>query len=95
MPDVARALTANGIEFRKVQILGTGLWNDARVLSLPALQGAWFATPENAGFVAFAQRYRAKFGSDPTRVATLAYDSSRWRRRWRARRARGATARKP
>ncbi len=44
-------------------------------LSLPALQGAWFAAPENAGFTAFAQRYRAKFGSDPTRVATLAYDS--------------------
>jgi branched-chain amino acid transport system substrate-binding protein len=75
MPDVARALTANGLESRKIQILGTGLWNDSRVLGLPALQGAWFATPENAGFAAFAQRYRAKFGSDPTRVATLAYDS--------------------
>jgi ABC-type branched-subunit amino acid transport system substrate-binding protein len=75
MPDVARALTANKIDPRAVQILGTGLWNDARVLGLPALQGAWFATPENAGFAAFAQRYRAKFGSDPTRVATLAYDS--------------------
>jgi hypothetical protein len=75
MPEVARALTANGLESRKVQVLGTGLWNDARVLSLPALQGAWFATPENAGFSAFAARYRAKFGSEPTRVATLAYDS--------------------
>lgn len=75
MAEVARALAANGLDSRKVQILGTGLWNDARVLSLPALQGAWFASPENAGFVAFAQRYRAKFGSDPTRVATLAYDS--------------------
>ncbi|WP_446737759.1 penicillin-binding protein activator [Rhodoblastus sp. 17X3] len=75
MPEVARALTASKIDPRAVQILGTGLWNDARVLGLPALQGAWFATPENAGFAAFAQRYRAKFGSDPTRVATLAYDS--------------------
>jgi ABC-type branched-subunit amino acid transport system substrate-binding protein len=75
MPEVAKALTANGIDSRKIQILGTGLWNDVRVLSLPALQGAWFATPENAGFTAFAQRYRAKFNSDPTRVATLAYDA--------------------
>jgi len=75
MPELARALAANGLDSRKAQILGTGLWNDSRVLSLPALQGAWFAAPENAGFVAFAQRYRAKFGSDPTRVATLAYDS--------------------
>jgi branched-chain amino acid transport system substrate-binding protein len=75
MPEVAKALAANRLDSHKVQILGTGLWNDARVLGLPALQGAWFATPENAGFAAFAQRYRAKFGSDPTRVATLAYDS--------------------
>jgi ABC-type branched-subunit amino acid transport system substrate-binding protein len=75
MPEVARALAANGLDSRKVQILGTGLWNDSRVLSLPALQGAWFAAPENAGFIAFSQRYRTKFGSDPTRVATLAYDS--------------------
>jgi ABC-type branched-subunit amino acid transport system substrate-binding protein len=75
MPEVARALAASGLESRKLQILGTGLWNDSRVLGLPALQGAWFASPENAGFVGFAQRYRAKFGSDPMRVATLAYDS--------------------
>lgn len=75
MPAVAQALTANGIDSHKVQILGTGLWNDARVLSLPALQGAWFAAPDNTGFNAFAARYRAKFGSDPTRIATLSYDA--------------------
>ncbi len=75
MPAVAQALTANGISSQKVQILGTGLWNDARVLSLPALQGAWFAAPDNTGFNAFAARYRAKFGSDPTRIATLSYDA--------------------
>ena len=56
-------------------MFGTGLWNDARALSLPALQGAWFTAPENAGFNAFAQRYKAKYGSDPARVATLAYDA--------------------
>ncbi len=75
MPEVAQALTAAGLDSRKVQILGTGLWNDPRVLSLPALQDAWFATPDTAGFTAFAQRYRAKYGADPARVATLAYDS--------------------
>jgi branched-chain amino acid transport system substrate-binding protein len=75
MPAVAQALTANGINSHKVQILGTGLWNDPRVLSLPALQGAWFAAPDNTGFNAFAVRYRAKYGSDPTRIATLSYDA--------------------
>lgn len=75
MPAVAQALTANGIDSHKVQILGTGIWNDARVLKLPALQGAWFAAPENTGFNAFANRYRAKFGTDPARIATLSYDA--------------------
>jgi len=68
-------LTSAGLESKRIQILGTGLWNDARVLKLPALQGAWFSAPENGGFNAFAQRYRAKFGSDPTRLATLTYDA--------------------
>jgi branched-chain amino acid transport system substrate-binding protein len=72
MESVNAALVANGV---KTQILGTGIWNDPRVMKLPALQGAWFAAPENAGFNAFADRYRAKFHSDPTRLATLAYDA--------------------
>ena len=75
MPAMSQALLANGIDPKRIQILGTGLWNDARVLKLPALQGAWFAAPENAGFNSFAQRYRAKYGTDPTRIATLGYDA--------------------
>jgi branched-chain amino acid transport system substrate-binding protein len=72
MGAVNDALTASGV---KTQILGTGIWNDARVMRLPALQGAWFAAPENSGFNAFAERYHAKFNSDPTRLATLSYDA--------------------
>jgi branched-chain amino acid transport system substrate-binding protein len=72
MESVNAALAASGI---KTQILGTGIWNEARVMKLPALQGAWFAAPENAGFSAFAERYRAKFKTDPTRLATLCYDA--------------------
>lgn len=75
MTAVGQALAANGIDSHKVQILGTGVWNDGRVLKTAALQGAWFATPENAGFAAFSQRYRAKFGTDPARIATLSYDA--------------------
>lgn len=74
MPAMSQALVASGLD-KRVQILGTGLWNDARVLSLPGLQGAWFAAPENGGFNAFANRYRAKFNTDPTRISTLAYDA--------------------
>jgi hypothetical protein len=72
MPAVAGALATAGI---KTQLLGTGVWNDARVLRLPQLQGAWFSAPDNAGFNALAQRYKTKFGSEPTRLATLSYDA--------------------
>ncbi len=72
MPAVAASLASSEI---KTQLLGTGVWNDARVLRLPQLQGAWFSAPDNAGFNAMAQRYRAKFNSDPARLATLSYDA--------------------
>ena len=75
MAAVSAQLVAKGIDTKKIQVLGTGIWNDARVLKLPALQGAWFSAPENAGFNAFAGRYRTKFNSDPTRIATLSYDA--------------------
>jgi branched-chain amino acid transport system substrate-binding protein len=75
MPAVAQALSANHIDPHRVQLLGTGVWNDSRVLGLPELQGGWFSSPENAGFNAFAQRYKAKYGSDPARIASLAYDA--------------------
>ena len=75
MGAMSQSLTTAGLNTKNVQLLGTGLWNDTRVLSLPALQNAWFAAPENGGFNAFANRYRAKYNSDPTRIATLAYDA--------------------
>ncbi|WP_363347598.1 penicillin-binding protein activator [Methylocystis echinoides] len=75
MTALSKDLAANGLDSKKVQIIGTGLWNDSRTLGLQALQGAWFTAPENAGFNAFAQRYKAKFGSEPARIATLAYDA--------------------
>src|SRR5260370_36894357 len=72
MPALTAALGASSV---KTQLLGTGVWNDARVLKLPQLQGAWFAAPDSAGFNAFAQRDKAKFNSEPTRLATLSYDA--------------------
>lgn len=72
---IAPALTQAGYAPTRVKPLGTGVWNDPRVFRTPALQGGWFAAPDNAGFNAFAGRYRQKFGSDPTRIATLSYDA--------------------
>ncbi len=73
--NVADALTVAGANLRNIQVLGTGLWDNPRVYANPALQGGLYAAPDPAGFRSFSARYRAKFGSDPVRTATLAYDA--------------------
>ncbi len=76
LPSVAQTLTANGVNLKRLQMLGTGLWDDPRVFSEPALEGAWYAAPDSGGFRAFSARYRARYGQDPVRTATLAYDAA-------------------
>jgi ABC-type branched-subunit amino acid transport system substrate-binding protein len=72
---VAEALTAAGANLKNIQLLGTGLWDNPRVFASPALQGGLYAAPDPSGFRSFSTRYRAKFGADPVRTATLAYDA--------------------
>lgn len=72
---VGTALQGIGFDPARVKPLGTGVWNDPRVTRIPALAGGWYAAPDQAGFAAFAGRYRAKFGSEPARIATLSYDA--------------------
>jgi ABC-type branched-subunit amino acid transport system substrate-binding protein len=71
----ADALTAAGANLRNIQLLGTGLWDNPRVSASPALQGGLYAAPDPSGFRAFAGRYRTKYGAEPVRTATLAYDA--------------------
>jgi ABC-type branched-subunit amino acid transport system substrate-binding protein len=75
VPSVVQALTSNGVDTKKVQLLGTGLWEDAQIFSSPALEGAWYAGPDATGFRNFSARYRTRYGQDPVRTATLAYDA--------------------
>ena len=72
---VVEGLAAAGVNTRRVQLLGTGLWDDPQIFSNSGLQGAWFAAPETSGYRNFATRYRTRFGRDPVRTATLAYDA--------------------
>ena len=75
VPQVVNALAANGVDLRRVQMIGSGLWEDARISSTAALEGAWYAAPEANGYRNFSARYRARYGQDPVRTATLAYDA--------------------
>ena len=75
MPALAQALQQAGFDPRKVKPLGTGVWNDNAMAQIPAINGGWFASPDTAGFNAFAARYQQRFNASPTRTATLAYDA--------------------
>src|SRR5246127_2678118 len=71
----ADALTAAGANLRNLQLLGTGLWDNPRVFASPNTQGGLYAAPDPPGFRAFSGRYRTRYGSEPVRTATLAYDA--------------------
>lgn len=76
VPQIAQALVANGVDLKRVQLLGTGLWgDDTRISSEKLLDGGWYPSPEQAGFQNFSGRYRARYRQDPVRTATLAYDA--------------------
>lgn len=75
VPQVVAALAADNVNLKRVQLLGTGLWDEQRIFETPALSGGWYAAPDNAGFRSFATRYRAHYGQEPVRTATLAYDA--------------------
>ena len=75
-PDVAQGLVTNGVNTKKAQLLGSGLWeDDQRIPSTTILDGAWYVAPDPAGYRNFAARYRARFKQEPQRTATLAYDA--------------------
>jgi branched-chain amino acid transport system substrate-binding protein len=75
VPDIVQALAGNGVNLKKIQLLGTGLWDDPRISANPALDGGWFAAPDAAGYRGFSERYRARYKQEPGRTATLAYDA--------------------
>src|SRR5262245_25447748 len=74
-PAVVQALAAAGVDLKRMQILGSGLWEDPQIFTNAALEGAWYAGPDSTGFRNFSSRFRSRFGQDPARTASLAYDA--------------------
>jgi ABC-type branched-subunit amino acid transport system substrate-binding protein len=61
---------------RGARILGTELWGtEADLPAQTALHGAWFAAAPGGMFDQLRPRYRARFGGDPYRLASLGYDA--------------------
>ena len=59
-----------------VRLLGTELWATETGLGrTPALRGAWYASVSDSMFNQLRTRYRARYGANPYRLASLGYDS--------------------
>ena len=71
---IAPALRRNG--GATAQIMGTELWNTENTLGrTPAMQGAWFASVSDSFYNQLSNKYRARFGKAPYRLASLGYDA--------------------
>ncbi|RRH76709.1 penicillin-binding protein activator [Falsigemmobacter faecalis] len=75
LPMMTQLLREQGLTPDQARYLGLTRWDiPAATLSLPGLQGGWFALPDPALYNAFQGRYQAAYGSAPHPVASLAYD---------------------
>lgn len=75
LPQLAPLLAYNGIDPRRVQLLGTGAWDYPNVGREQTLAGAWYPSPDPRSWQDFSARFARTFGSAPPRLATLAYDA--------------------
>lgn len=75
LPFLAGLLPENGVDPASIQYIGLQRWDiPANAMSLPGLQGGWFAIPDPALSSRFSGRYHAKYGATPHPIAGLAYD---------------------
>lgn len=75
LPQLAPLLAYNGIDPRRVQLLGTGAWDYPNVGREQTLAGAWYPSPDPRSWQDFSARFARTFGSAPPRLASLAYDA--------------------
>jgi ABC-type branched-subunit amino acid transport system substrate-binding protein len=77
LKDIADQLAAAGFDAAHTHILGTGLWDVPDVgHQSPLLVGGWYAAPDPAARRLFVTSYKAAYGQEPPRLATLAYDAT-------------------
>lgn len=83
LPEQGRLLRAlaplfpyNNVNINAVKLLGLSAWNNPLLTREPALNGGWFAAPDPSLAEGFKRRYRAAYGENPARLASLAYDAA-------------------
>jgi branched-chain amino acid transport system substrate-binding protein len=76
LKQIARQVKEAEGDAKRVQLLGSGLWDVPDIGSEPALVGGWFAAASPEARRVFEQHFRAVYGHDPPRLASLGYDAA-------------------
>ena len=77
LKNVADQLTSAGFDPTHTHILGTGLWDVPDLAHQTSfVVGGWYAAPDAALRQNFITAYKAAYGNEPLRLATLAYDAT-------------------
>lgn len=75
LKSIAPAMNPSPNSKTRIQLLGTGLWDDDSLAREAALEGGWYAAPEPNSDAGFIAKYRAAFNAAPSNIASLAYDA--------------------
>ncbi|MEM7425822.1 MAG: penicillin-binding protein activator [Pseudomonadota bacterium] len=75
LSNLSSTLTAAGVNPQTTKIIGTSLWDDPSTSSIDIAIGGWYPGVDPQLTRAFAARFRQTYGSEPKRIASLAYDA--------------------
>lgn len=75
LPVLSQILRDNGLPGDSVHFIGLTRWDiPSATLTLPSLQGGWFALPDPGVYGQYDSRYRKAYGEAPHTISGLAYD---------------------
>jgi branched-chain amino acid transport system substrate-binding protein len=75
LPQIGPVIAYNGLDTRKVKLLGTGAWDFPSIGRDDAFVGGWYPSPDPSAWRSFAERFAKTFGNAPPRIASIAYDA--------------------
>lgn len=75
LPLLSQLLPEAGVTSETSQFIGLTRWDiPAQTLSLPGVQGGWFAIPDPSASATFSSQYQNAYGSVPHPIGGLAFD---------------------
>ncbi|MGQ0673848.1 MAG: penicillin-binding protein activator [Hyphomicrobium sp.] len=75
IPHLGPVLAYSGLDTSRVKLIGTGAWDQPNTGREKIFVGGWYPAPDPRGFQDFSARFTRTFGSQPPRIASLAYDA--------------------